>query len=505
MASIGSLVVNLTAKTDKFNRNINKAQTRVQRFAGVAKKALKAGIVAALAAAGAAAAATAAQFKKLDEIAKTSDKLGIAAEKMGGLSFAFQQTGVDAKAGMVALQRMTRRIADARNGAGPAAKSIKQLGLSAEELAKKSPEDALGDIADAMKGVQNQGEKVRLAFSLFDAEGVGLVNTLAGGSKGLKDFQREAESLGLSHTREELAKIEEANDAWNRSTQAMIGGLQELAITIAPAVTAVSGLTTDIIKGWIGISKWVGVATGFTDSLSEVARKTPPATATVEDMTAELDRMAASADHAKKKAEDFAEAMKTAAGQRFDFQADQLEDFKTKLQDLRSPAEVAAQDLAEFVKQVQKFSVPADRQNLINQFIDNQSGFKSAIDAARDELGLLQGSITKTDLILQQLGEKGASIQQIEEMRAVLAEIDAIKNKPKTAKRPQQFGPQQFAGVIQKGSAEAFSLAVRASTGKDSPVKEQKKTNGILRGMAKVMARQRERDLKLSMREQGAV
>jgi hypothetical protein len=63
--------------------------------------------------------------------------------------------------------------------------------------------------------------------------------------------------------------------------------------------------------------------------------------------------------------------------------------------------------------------------------------------------------------------------------------------------------PQSFAGVMQKGSAEAFSLAVRASTGKDSPVKEQKKTNGILRGMAKVMERQQDRKIKLA--EQGAV
>jgi len=353
-----------------------------------------------------------------------------------------------------------------------------------------------------MQSVTNQGEKVRIAFSLFDSEGVGLVNTLANGSAGLKDFQRQAESLGLAHTREELARIEEANDAWNTSMQAMIGGLQNLAIAIAPAVTKVAEFTTNVIKGWVGIAKYVGEATGFTNAMDSVARRTPPAKVNVEDMTAQLEKMAAAAEHAKQKALDFSTAMKTAADQRFDFQADQLGDFKDKLQDLRSPAEAAAQDLAEFVKQVQKFAVPGDQQDIINQFIDKQSGFKTAVDAARDELGLLQGSITKTDLILQQLGEKGASTQQIEEMRKVLDEIEKVKGKEAADGEKRKATPQ-FAATLQKGSAEAFSLAVRASTGKESPVKEQKKTNTILRGMAKVLARQQDRNVKL--REQAAI
>ena len=52
---------------------------------------------------------------------------------------------------------------------------------------------------------------------------------------------------------------------------------------------------------------------------------------------------------------------------------------------------------------------------------------------------------------------------------------------------------QKFAGVQAQGSSEAFSLL--AKSGQQMPqVKEQKETNKILRGMAKVMERQKERN-----------
>ena len=174
MATLGDLVVNLGMNSQKFNRGMDNAKEKVSKFKGFAKKSLIAGIGAGVAAAGVIAAKTMGQMQPLDEMAKTADKLGIAANKMGGLQLAFEQTGVSANAGMVAMQRMTRRIADAANGAGPAAKALQELGLNANQLKALSPDQALNQIADAMKGVEGQSDKVRLAFSLFDSEGVGL-------------------------------------------------------------------------------------------------------------------------------------------------------------------------------------------------------------------------------------------------------------------------------------------------------------------------------------------
>jgi hypothetical protein len=43
-------------------------------------------------------------------------------------------------------------------------------------------EDLLGDVADAFASIEDPAERVRLAFKLFDSEGIALVNLLRGGS-----------------------------------------------------------------------------------------------------------------------------------------------------------------------------------------------------------------------------------------------------------------------------------------------------------------------------------
>ena len=49
-----------------------------------------------------------------------------------------------------------------------------------------------------MEAVDTQSDRVRLAFKLFDSEGVSLVNTLALGEEGLRNAAAEAEAFGRS-------------------------------------------------------------------------------------------------------------------------------------------------------------------------------------------------------------------------------------------------------------------------------------------------------------------
>ena len=240
MATLGDLVVNLRGNTQNFEKSMKRSETRLQSFRDKVATTAKIATGAGLAAVGVAAVKVAQQFEQLDVIAKTSDKLGIAADKMGGLRLAFEQTGVSAESGMIAMQRMTRRISEAANGSGPAVKALSELGLSAQSLEDMSPDRALGSIADAMQNVGNQSDRVRLAFSLFDSEGVGLVNTLSAGSAGLQHFQSQADRLNLNHTREELANVEKANDAMNLASRAVTGSLQKMAIVAGPVVEKIA-------------------------------------------------------------------------------------------------------------------------------------------------------------------------------------------------------------------------------------------------------------------------
>jgi hypothetical protein len=52
-------------------------------------------------------------------------------------------------------------------------------------------EDLLGDVADVAR-IEDPAERVRLAFKLFDSEGVALVNLLRGGSGALEEMRERA-------------------------------------------------------------------------------------------------------------------------------------------------------------------------------------------------------------------------------------------------------------------------------------------------------------------------
>ena len=59
-------------------------------------------------------------------------------------------------------------------------------------IALRDREDLLSDVADAFARIENPAERVRLAFELFDSEGVALVNLLRGGSSVLEEISERA-------------------------------------------------------------------------------------------------------------------------------------------------------------------------------------------------------------------------------------------------------------------------------------------------------------------------
>jgi hypothetical protein len=218
-------------KTKKAVSSVNKG------FSALKRSAL--GVTSAIASALAAVSGVS-SFKSIDALAKTADKLGLATEALISLRHAADQTGVGANTLDMALQRMTRRIAEAAQGTGEAKDALRELGLGARALASMSPDEAFKEIAGAMKEVDSQSDKVRLAFKLFDSEGVNLVNTLALGKSGLNEMASEADSLGMTLSRIDAHKVEEAGDAISRAISFVEGLVNKIVVTLSPAVTDIA-------------------------------------------------------------------------------------------------------------------------------------------------------------------------------------------------------------------------------------------------------------------------
>ena len=101
-----------------------------------------------------------------DKLAKTSSKLGISTEALQKYRFAAEQSGVASNTFDMALQRMTRRVAEARNGTGEAKAALKEMGITLNDSSgkAKSTEQVFMEVADKMKGMGSQSDKGRLAF-----------------------------------------------------------------------------------------------------------------------------------------------------------------------------------------------------------------------------------------------------------------------------------------------------------------------------------------------------
>ena len=268
-ATIGRLKAVLTADTGPFRKNMLGARKDLRKFSssiGAAAKTVAkyAASLAALVGAGGLGMMVKSQFALMDSVGKVSDKLGIATEDLLALRHAAELTGVQAKTFDMALQRMTRRLSEAAQGTGEAIAALDELGLEAEALAKMTPDKAFRRIADAMLAVEKQSDRVRLAFKLFDSEGVALVNTLMLGSAGLRQQAEELRKLGGMFSRIDAAQIEAANDAFTRLGQAIKGAARLLSVKLAPTIEGLARSSTKSVQDAITFFEQWGKTIGRT-------------------------------------------------------------------------------------------------------------------------------------------------------------------------------------------------------------------------------------------------
>ena len=179
-------------------------------------------------------------LESTDALGKMADKIGIGTAELGGLRHAAELTGIASNTLDMGLQRMVRRISEAAAGSGEAKAALIELGLSADALNKLAPDQQFKAIADAMAGVTQQGEKVRLAMRLFDSEGVALVNTLKGGSAAIIEMEKEAERLGFRFERGLVKGVEKANDSITVLSNYVTNVFNRAVAQLAPAIESVT-------------------------------------------------------------------------------------------------------------------------------------------------------------------------------------------------------------------------------------------------------------------------
>jgi len=165
-----------------------------------------------------------------DKLGKTSARLGIGTEDLQKFRFAAEQSGVEVSTFDMALQRFTRRTAEAAEGTGVAKAALDEMGIAVRnnDGTLKSNSILLREVADAFANTTDQTQKVKLAFKLFDSEGVKMVNMLQQGSGAINAMGNQLESVGGIINNKAIKASEQFNDRLNIMAQAAKGLLTPL-------------------------------------------------------------------------------------------------------------------------------------------------------------------------------------------------------------------------------------------------------------------------------------
>lgn len=186
-----------------------------------------------------------------DEVAKTGDKIGIALGPFQELRYAAERSGVSTQKFDSSLERFVKRMGEATQGTGAAKKAYEELGLSAANLSKMTPEDSLAVVADRLNSVENQSQRVAIAAQLFGREGVAMVNMMKDGSAGLKALRKDARDTGYAMTDGAARGSEQFKDALLDVQLGMKGMKNVIGAELQPALTS---LMKDLF-GWIKENK----------------------------------------------------------------------------------------------------------------------------------------------------------------------------------------------------------------------------------------------------------
>ncbi|KTF10394.1 hypothetical protein [Pseudoalteromonas sp. H103] len=273
MASIATLTIDLIGKSGKLTAELNKANKKTSSWADKTRKLVggSAKVMAGFGAAGVAAYASiyAKNAEFIDQQAKTADRLGITTQALGGLQHAANLYGASNEELNKSLQTMQKNLGQVgQTGTGEAKYALDGLGLSVQELQGLAPEEQFKLIADKLKGVEDQSQKVYLAQSLMGKSGAKMINVMDAGADGITAMMQEADALGMTFDRIDAAKVEMANDAFDKAQKTTHSFGQTLAIETAPIIGAISDMWTESAKeagGFGSIAQQVvtKVATGI--------------------------------------------------------------------------------------------------------------------------------------------------------------------------------------------------------------------------------------------------
>ena len=119
----------------------------------------------------------------------------------------------------------------------------------------------------------SQAERVRIAFQLFDTEGVNMVNLFGQGADNVAAMLDEADKLNITVSQLDTTKAVMMNDMMDKLHRIFNAVVREITMALLPAMLAVAEWFVEWVKaggGWgESLTKWID---RIIDGFAEIAR-----------------------------------------------------------------------------------------------------------------------------------------------------------------------------------------------------------------------------------------
>lgn len=234
------------ASMNKLQRSLTDAGDRMQRVG----KRLTAGLTLPLA--GLATVAVRSSLSVVDAQAKMAQSMDTTTASLQVLSRAAQTAGISQSDLEGSLRRMTRRVSLAEKGTGAAVGALKQLNLTAKELAPLDAAERVALIRERLEEFVPTAQRAGVASEIFgDRTGIAMLRlnpeTIAAASAELDRF-------GVTVTEIEADQIEAANDAMSALGLASRGLANQLTVALAPVLQDIAEFLGNVAAAFANLS-----------------------------------------------------------------------------------------------------------------------------------------------------------------------------------------------------------------------------------------------------------
>jgi hypothetical protein len=249
--SLGTLTIDLVAKTAGFVHGMDKAERESAKFRKKIEKDMKqvGGAMAKAFAIGATAVAagTVAIVKKqmelIDQTSKMAKALNTSYQSMENIKRAAELSGVGIEQLDNAMKKLADNIGEAISGSKTQAEVFDRLGISAKELYSIPVDERVDKINRALKDNIPIAERAAVAADLYGAKNALFMQQIDSGT--IEEAARQVKVFGLAISDLDAEKIEMSGDAMSVFGTALDGFEKQLTIGLSTALYGISDAFLD--------------------------------------------------------------------------------------------------------------------------------------------------------------------------------------------------------------------------------------------------------------------